>query len=202
LYTCSHENAVSGDDDGRVQLREDMVHGPDLDARAAIVDEHVRAENRRDLDAVMATFGRSARYDDQPWGDHRVGHDAVRTYYAQLLGALPDLAIDILHRHVSADAIVLEVEIRGTHLGAWRGLPATGRPVRFPLCGVFTFDDANRLAGERIYYDRAAVLGQLGVFREPTTVVGRVLTAAMHPLTIARAYARGVKRSHEASPRT
>jgi steroid delta-isomerase-like uncharacterized protein len=156
----------------------------------AIVDEHVRAENRGDLEAVMATFGTQARYDDEPWGDHRSGHAEVRGYYAQLLTALPDLRIDVRHRHVSEDAIVLEVEISGTQRGAWRGLPATGRLVRFPLCGVFTFDEENRLAGERIYYDRAAILRQLGVFHEPATMVGRVLTVLTHPLTIVRAYVR------------
>jgi hypothetical protein len=62
--------------------------------------------------------------------------------------------------------------------------------VRFPLCGVFTFDEENRLAGERIYYDRAAILRQLGVFHEPATMVGRVLTVLTHPLTIVRAYVR------------
>ena len=97
--------------------------------RVAVVEEHVRSENRHDLEAVM-----------------------------------------------------------GTHLGAWRGLPATGRRVDFPLCGVYTFDADDRLAGERIYYDRATVLRQLGVFREPSTVFGRVMTALTHPLTIARAY--------------
>lgn len=167
-----------------------MLQGKNLDARVAIVDAHVRAENRRDLEAVMATFGRAARYDDEPWGDHRVGLDEVRAYYTQLIQALPDLAIDIRHRHVSDDAIVLEVDVSGTHGGSWRGLPATGRPVRFPLCGVFTFDEENRLAGERIYYDRAAVLAQLRVFREPATVAGRIQTAVLHPLTIVRAYAR------------
>jgi hypothetical protein len=34
----------------------------------------------------------------------------------------------------------------------WRGLPPTGRPVRFPLCGIFTFDEENRLAGEKILF--------------------------------------------------
>jgi steroid delta-isomerase-like uncharacterized protein len=162
----------------------------DRDARVAVVDDHLRAENRGDLDAVMATFGQHARYEDQPWGDCRSGREQVREYYAELLAALPDLAIDVRHRHVSDHAIVLEVEIRGTHLGAWRGLPATGRSVRLPLCGVFTFDDDNRLAGERIYYDRALILRQLGVFREPTTLAGRLAIALLHPATLIRAYVR------------
>ena len=156
--------------------------------RVAVVEEHVRSENRHDLEAVMATFGASARYDDEPWADHRDGLDGVRSYYTELMRALPDLVVDVLRRHVSEDGIVLEVAIRGTHLGAWRGLPATGRRVDFPLCGVYTFDADDRLAGERIYYDRATVLRQLGVFREPSTAFGRVMTALTHPLTIARAY--------------
>ena len=138
----------------------------------------------------MSTFGPGARYDDEPWGDHRVGRDEVRQYYADLMSALPDLTIDVLRRHVASDAIVLEVAIRGTHLGPWRQLPGTGRRVDVPLCGVFTFDAGNRLAGERIYYDRAMVLRQLGVFREPLTPAGRVATALLHPVTIVRAYAR------------
>jgi steroid delta-isomerase-like uncharacterized protein len=161
-----------------------------IDPRIAIVDQHVSGENRHDLDAVMATFGDDAQYHDEPWGDHRVGRESVRAYYAELLRALPDLVIDVRRRHVAESAVVLEVEIRGTHRGAWRGLPATHREVKFALCGVFTFDEGHRLAGERIYYDRADVLRQLGVFREPTSRLGRVLTAVMHPITIARAVLR------------
>jgi steroid delta-isomerase-like uncharacterized protein len=136
-------------------------------ARVAVVEDHIRCENRHDLDAVMATFGMDARYDDEPWGDHRVGRPGVRSYYAELMRALPDLAIEVKHRHLASDSVVVEVTIRGTHLGPWRGLPATGRRLEFPLCGVYTFDAEDRLAGERIYYDRGAVLGQLGLFHEP-----------------------------------
>ncbi|MGE5052583.1 MAG: ester cyclase, partial [Acidobacteriota bacterium] len=88
--------------------------------------------------------------------------------------------------------VLLEVLICGTHLGAWRGLPATGRRVEIPLCGVYTFDDVDRLAGERIYYDRATVLRQLGVFREPQTLMGRIGLLVTHPLTLAHALFRRV----------
>ena len=67
--------------------------------------------------------------------------------------ALLDLQIEVQRRHVTDDAILVEVMIRGTHLGEWRRLPATGRRVEFPLCGVYTFDADDRLARERIYYD-------------------------------------------------
>jgi hypothetical protein len=38
--------------------------------------------------------------------------------------ALPDLEIEVRRRHVANEAIVVEVMIRGTHLGGWKGLPA------------------------------------------------------------------------------
>lgn len=161
-----------------------------MSARLAIVDEHIARENQHDLDGIMRTFGAGARYDDEPWDAHYIGRDGVRTFYQELLQAMPDLKIDVQHRHATEAAVVVEVVISGTHLGAWRGLPATGRDVAFPLCGIYVFGEDDRLAGEKIYYDRATVLRQLGVFHEPTRLPGRIETVLMHPLTIARMIGR------------
>ena len=159
----------------------------------AIVEQHIRLENEHNLEGVLGTFGDSARYDDEPWGEHYGGRDRVRLFYQQLMKALPDLEIEVRHRHVAEDAIILEVTIRGTHLGGWRGLPATGRRVEIPLCGIYTFDADDRLAGEKIYYDRGTVLRQLGVFHEPPSVLGQIGILATHPMTIARALARKLR---------
>lgn len=164
--------------------------GPDAGRRLALVEEHVRAENRHDLDGILATFGPEARYDDEPWDDHRRGREEVRAYYEALLTAAPDLRIDVLSRHVTAEVVILEVRITGTHLGPFRGLPPTGREMDFPLCAVYDFDDRDRLAGERIYYDRATVLRQLGVLHDPATPRGRLATLVGHPLTLGRAWLR------------
>ena len=161
-----------------------------ISARIALVEQHVRLENEHDLEGVLGTFGETARDDDESWGEHYQGRDGVRRFYEQIMKALPDLQIEVQRRHVTDDAILLEVVICGTHLGGWRGLPPTGRRVEFPLCGIYTFDAEDRLAGEKIYYDRGTVLRQLGVFHEPQTVLGQIATLATHPATIARALAR------------
>lgn len=163
-------------------------------ARIALVEQHIRLENEHDLEGVLNTFGVTARYDDEAWGEHYTGANGVRQFYQQLMKAMPDLEIEVRRRHATDDAVVVEVTIRGTHLGEWRGLPATGRRVEFPLCGVYTFDSNDRLAGEKIYYDRATVLRQLGVFHEPQSVLGQVCTLATHPITVARAVARKLLR--------
>lgn len=161
-------------------------------ARLKLVDEHVRFENHHDLEGIMGTFGAEARYDDEPWDAHYRGRDEVRSFYEELLTALPGLQIEVRSQHASAAAVVLEVIIRGRHLASWRGLPATGATVRFPLCGIFTFDDDDRLAGERIYYDRATVLRQLGVLYEPESAMGRITAALTHPVTIAKVIGRKI----------
>lgn len=163
-------------------------------ARLAVVEHHIHLENEHDLEGVLRTFGDAARYDDESWGEHYEGRNGVRQFYEQLMKALPDLEIEIQRRHVTDDVVVVEVMIRGTQLGVWRGLPATGRRVEFPLCGVYTFDGDDRLAGEKIYYDRATVLRQLGVFHEPQSILGQLSILATHPITIARALARKLLR--------
>jgi steroid delta-isomerase-like uncharacterized protein len=165
-----------------------------MDARLRLVEEHVKLENQHDLEGIMRTFGAAARYDDEPWELHYAGRDEVRGFYQGLLEAIPDLQIDVRHRHTGETAVVLEVIIRGRHLGTWRGLPPTGARLQFPLCGIFTFDKADRLAGERIYYDRAMVLRQLGLFHEPERALGRIATALMHPYTMARIARRAIFR--------
>ncbi len=160
--------------------------------RLALVQQHVRLENEHHLEGVLGTFGESAQYQDEAWGDSYPGRDGVRSYYEGLMAALPDLEIRIRQQHVTDQNVVLEVLICGTHLGPWRGLPATGRRVEIPLCAIYTFDDRDRLAGERIYYDRATVLRQLGVFHEPQTVLGRIGVLVAHPVTIGRAAFRRV----------
>jgi steroid delta-isomerase-like uncharacterized protein len=159
-------------------------------ARIDLVERHVRLENEHNLEGVLGTFGETAKYEDEAWGEYHEGRNGVRNFYSQIMTALPDLQIDVQRRHVTGDAILLEVVIRGTHLGAWRGLPATGRPVEFPLCGVYTFDADDRLAGERIYYDRGTVLRQLGVFHEPESTLGRLAVLFGHPVTIVLALIR------------
>src|SRR5262245_58003136 len=164
-----------------------------LSDRVRRVSRHVELENAHDLDAVMDTFGAFPSFDDEPWGEHHRGRDGVRGFYEQIMRAVPDLHIEPQRSHASSEVVVLECTITGTHGDEWHGLPATGRRVSVPLCGIYTFDDEGKLAGERIYYDRASVLEQLGVLHAPESIVGRITTALMHPLTMARVATRSIR---------
>jgi steroid delta-isomerase-like uncharacterized protein len=101
-----------------------------IEARLKLVDQHISLENQHDLEGVMCTFGASAHYDDEPLDAHYSGRDEVQTYYEGLLQALPGLHLDVRRRHASLTAVVIEVIVRGRHLGPWRGLPATRRHIQ------------------------------------------------------------------------
>ena len=103
-----------------------------LSARIALVEQHIRLENNHDLEGVLRTFGDTAQYDDEAWGEHYKGRNGVRLFYEQLMKALPDLEIEVQRRHVTDDAILVEVMIRGTHLGEWRGLSGDRATSRVP----------------------------------------------------------------------
>jgi len=53
---------------------------------------------------------------------------------------------------------------------------------------------ASWILGEKIYYDRVAVLHHVGLFHEPVGVFGRLVTSLTHPLTLARAYGRKMQK--------
>ena len=161
-----------------------------IEARIKTVEEHIQRENEHDLDAVMATFGAEAQYEDQSWGEKYEGRTGVRAYYEGLITAVPDLNIQVKKRHVTDQDVILEVEITGTHQRAWRGAPGTGRSLKFPLCAIYSFDDQNKLTGERIFYDRVTVLQQIGLFHTPGGPMQCLSTMLCHPITIAKATAR------------
>ena len=54
----------------------------------------------------------------------------------------------------------------GTHQGEFAGIPPTGRPIDVRLACIFEFED-DRLLCEKVYFDFATVLQQLGVMPVP-----------------------------------
>lgn len=156
--------------------------------RVRIVEEHIAAESRGDWEGALATFSHP-RYEVLATGEIHDGGDAVTRFYAETARAFPDLAFETRALHVAADAVVAEVVLSGTHHGSWRGLPATGRRVRYAMSNVFTFVE-ERLVGERMYFDLGTPLRQLGIARDPTTLAGRATLFASHPLTVTSAFLR------------
>jgi steroid delta-isomerase-like uncharacterized protein len=156
--------------------------------RERLVIEHMESENRHEFDVTLTTF-EHPRYELIGTGDVYDGAAEVARYFEETRIAFPDQRNELIALHHSDDAVIVEANLYGTHLGPFRGLPPTGRRFELRICAAFLFDE-DRLVCERVYFDAGTVLRQLGVARDPLSRTGKLATALNHPLTIGRALAR------------
>src|SRR3954470_10696671 len=169
------------------------MQGADLRARReAIVHEHLASENAHDFDTTIATF-EHPRYELVATGDVYDGEEAVRDYFAESRRAFPDQRNELVALHHADDAVIVEVDVLGTHLGPLRALPPTGRAFRCRTSAHFLFE-GDRLVCERVYFDQLTIMRQLGLAHDSTSLPGRLTTALSHPLTVGRAVARRASR--------
>jgi steroid delta-isomerase-like uncharacterized protein len=129
--------------------------------REAVVREHMESENRQEFEVTLRTFAHP-RYELIATGEVFDGEAAVRGYYAASRAAFPDQRNAVHAIHHADDAVIVEFDLLGTHRGPFRGIPATGRAFTCRMVAVFLFD-GERIVCERVYFDAATILRQLGL---------------------------------------
>ncbi len=133
--------------------------------REAIVLEHMESQNEHDFDASLTTFPHP-RYEIMASGQVLDGVDEVRAYWQRTRAAFPDQRNKVIEVHHADDAVILEFELQGTHLGSLTGEPVSGRSFKVRMVGFFLFDK-DVLVCERVYGDSATVMAQLGLLDLP-----------------------------------
>ena len=162
--------------------------------REATVREHMESENVHDFDTTIGTFDHP-RYEIIATGEVHDGESEVRDYFAETREAFPDQRNEPIAFHHADDAVIVEFTLKGTHKGPLRGLPPTGKSFECRMTAFFLFPEgSDKIVGERVYFDQATILRQLGVAHDPSSVAGRVTTALSHPVTIGGAVARRLAR--------
>jgi steroid delta-isomerase-like uncharacterized protein len=129
--------------------------------REAIVREHMESENRHEFDVTLATFDHP-RYEIIPTGDVFDGPEEVSAYFKDTRTAFPDQRNELIALHHSDSGVIAEFTLKGTHEGPLRGIPATGKEFTCRCVALFLFEQ-DRLVCERVYFDAATILGQLGL---------------------------------------
>lgn len=138
-----------------------MSIGSDLQAtREATVREHIASEQRGDFAATLDTF-HHARYEIMAISEVFDGHQQVYEMQKMLRAAFPDWNVEPTGLHHADDAVIVEGNFTGTHLGSFGEIAPTGREVACPMAAFFIFED-DRLVCERLYFDAATMFGQPG----------------------------------------
>ena len=139
----------------------------------AVFDAHVQAEFvDLDVDAAMATMTAT------PYLTHIApltggyGHDDLRAFYREhFIGKWPaDTVTEAVSRTIGETRLVDELVVRFTHDVEMDfilpGVAPTGRVVEMAIAVIVDFEDG-KIAAERIYWDQASVLVQIGLL-DPT----------------------------------
>ena len=160
--------------------------------REAVVREHMESENTHDFDVTIDTFSHP-RYELVATGEVYDGEAEVRAYYAETRAAFPDQRNELVSLRHSDDSVIVEFDLLGTHLGPLRALPPTGRSFRARMVAFFIFE-GERIVCERVYFDQASIMSQLGIAHDPASLAGRITTLVSHPVTIGGALIRSALR--------
>jgi len=117
------------------------------------------SENDLRFDDTLATFTHP-RYELIGTGQVYDGAEEVRNYYASSRAVFPDQRNEVRAVHDAGDAVVVEFDLLGTHLGSLSGEEPSGRSFRCPMIAVFEFED-DGIACERVYFDAETIYRQL-----------------------------------------
>ena len=132
-------------------------------------EEHIRLEfATKDAEATVATMTPDNYVNHVPVMTGGRGRDEMIEFYGRhFIPQMPaDTTLRLLARTVGRDRLIDEFVFSFTHDVEmdWMlpGVPPTGRKVEVPMVVVVQFE-GDKIACERIYWDQASVLVQLGL---------------------------------------
>jgi carboxymethylenebutenolidase len=151
-----------------------------------VFDAHTAAEfQSRDIEATMATMGGAPHVTHVPTMTGGHGLEDVRQFYdTWFIGHWPeDTEVTPLSRTVGENGLVDELIISFTHdcemPALLPGIKPTGRKVTIPFVVAVGFE-GDRISYERIYWDQASMLVQLGLLdKAALPVTGAEQTARL-----------------------
>ena len=119
---------------------------------------HSIAEDRRDIDGLIATLAAGCVYEIVPTAQRWEGHDGARRFYRELFAAFPDNAFALSEIVVGPQGVFEVATLTGTNQGPWAGVPPSGMAVSLEVLIYFPWDPiTERFTGERIWFDRGTI---------------------------------------------
>jgi carboxymethylenebutenolidase len=162
-------------------------------------EEHTQHEfQTHDLDSTLATMVEDSYVNHIPVMTGAAGKAALREFYGrQFIPCMPpDTTMTPVSRTVGENQLVDEMIFSFTHTQEmpWMlpGIAPTKRRVEVPLVAVVGFRDG-KVAFERVYWDQASVLKQIGLLADGTLPVYGAETASKVLAQLAGSQAAGRK---------
>jgi len=117
----------------------------------AVVTALIKANEDRDIDALLAVLAEDALYENVPMSV-LTGHDEIRSMLEGFLGSATEVAWEVLHQ-VEQGNLVMNERVD-------RFVMADGKRIELRVAGVFEIHDG-KVAVWRDYFDLAAFTNQM-----------------------------------------
>ena len=131
------------------------------ESNKAVVRRFYQAVDAGDTGSVAAIFAPEWVNVD-PAMPPLSGHDGARRLISMLKGGFPDFSSQIELMAAEGDRVAVRCAHRGTHLGDFLGVPATGKPVAITATGIYIVKDG-KLVQNQVIFDAFGLLQQVGV---------------------------------------
>ncbi len=148
------------------------------EALSDLWDQHMGAEfGAKSTDQALATMSPHPSVNHVPVMTGGIGREQLREFYSRLFltQVPPDMETTPISRTIGQGRIVDEFVSRFTHSIQmdWLlpGIPPTGKRLEIATVAIIQFEDG-KITQERLYWDQASVLAQLGLIDRSLPVVG------------------------------
>jgi steroid delta-isomerase-like uncharacterized protein len=101
---------------------------------------------------------------DSPTGGTHQGPDAVEQVLQAVFSAFLNLRVRVEDQLIDGGQVAQILNIEGTHIGEFLGLPPTGRPFRYAAAVMYELR-GRQIVRERRIYDFTGLLVQIGVLK-------------------------------------
>jgi steroid delta-isomerase-like uncharacterized protein len=150
---------------------------------AKVAKGYFDAINAHDVEAAAAYWADGAH--DTLHGQRTfVGPDGIRSFLGELLGAIPDVLLDVHDVTTEADRCAIRYTLRGTFAGpgAWAGIAPTGARLEIPGTDVFVVAD-DKIVRNDAYVDGMTVARQMGVMPPQDSAAEQRMTSLFNART-------------------
>ena len=99
--------------------------------------------------------------DHSPFAGVPPTREGVKTVFAVLRSAFPDLQVTVSEQIAEEDTVVTRKTFSGTHRGSFMGAEPTNNPVAFEVIDILTLRDG-KITEHRVIFDQLGLMRQLG----------------------------------------
>ena len=126
-----------------------------------VIREAYEAYNAHDVERFVTMLDEGIVVESDSIPASASDREGVRHIVQETLTAFPDIHFNIEQMIASGDYVVVRLRLRGTHRGELQGVQPTNRPVDLRSCVVYEVKKG-KVVGAQVYWDRVALLQQLG----------------------------------------